>query len=120
MKTASLALRSWLILAMALVGFTVSGQSRDREDLEVDVGAAVLHATAWGKGDSVVLIAGAGGSSGDYESIGPAIASKGFHVLAVNARGVRGSTGSLENLTLHDYARDVARLLEKIGAGRAH
>ena len=112
-----------LLIACLLTGsvaLSVSGQSHDREDLRVDVGGAVLNVTAWGQGESVVLISGAGGSAGDYEVLGPALAAKGFRVFAVNARGVRGSSGSLESLTLHDYAKDVARLIDRVGAGRAH
>ena len=117
------ALHRQLFIACLLAGLlapNLSGQSPDREELRVDVGDAVLNLTAWGQGESVILISGGGGSAGDYEAIGPAFAAKGFRVFAVNARGVRGSSGSLEGLTLHDYARDVARLIDQVAAGQAH
>ncbi|MEQ1913354.1 MAG: alpha/beta hydrolase [Vicinamibacterales bacterium] len=105
---------------VALASVELSGQSRERTDLRVNVGVAALNVTAWGSGENVVLIPGAGGSSRDYDVLGPAIAAEGFRAIAINARGVRGSTGSLDNLSLHDYAKDVARLIEQLAGGRAH
>src|SRR5205823_3865399 len=54
------------------------------------------------------------------EAFGPELASRGFRVIALNPRGVRGSTGELKGLTLHDYARDVAQVIRKVGKSPAH
>jgi pimeloyl-ACP methyl ester carboxylesterase len=104
----------------AHVNKQVAAASPVREQLHVDIGEAVLNVDAWGHGESVILLPDGGGSSSDYEQIGLAFATRGYRVFAVNFRGVRGSSGSLQGLTLHDYARDVARLIERVGGGRAH
>jgi SAM-dependent methyltransferase len=42
------------------------------------------------------------------------LARRGYRAIAVNPRGIRGSTGPLENITYHDYAADVAALIDRV------
>lgn len=63
----------------------------------------------------VVLPGGAGGIR-MYESFCKRLASEGLLVIAVNPRGSGASKGPLENLTLHDFASDVAEVIEQFGA----
>jgi pimeloyl-ACP methyl ester carboxylesterase len=79
-----------------------------------------LRAKTWGKGETVILLPGTGQDTSWFEGIAPGMAAAGFQVIAVNPRGIAGSTGTLEGLTLHDYARDIALLIEKLGVSRAH
>jgi pimeloyl-ACP methyl ester carboxylesterase len=86
----------------------------------VDLGRARLETAAWGSGDPVVLLPGTGYSSTSFRLLGPEIAKRGYRAIAVNPRGVRGSTGPLDGLTYHDYAADVGALIDRVAGGRAH
>ena len=86
----------------------------------VDVGRAGLETVTWGTGDPVILLPGTGYSSSAFGLLGPELARRGFRAIAVNPRGVRGSTGTLADLTYHDYAADVGALIDRIAGGRAH
>jgi pimeloyl-ACP methyl ester carboxylesterase len=86
----------------------------------VDVGPARLETVTWGTGDPIILLPGTGYSSTAFGLLGPELARRGFRAIAVNPRGVRGSTGTLAALTYHDYAADVRELIDRIAGGRAH
>jgi len=99
------------------VGFQVVSTG---EILEVRVGESALKVKKWGAGDPIVMMSGGGQSAERFNAIGPIIAESGYTVLAVNRRGIGGSTGRLENLTLHDYADDIASVVHRLAGGRAH
>lgn len=95
----------------------------DPENRIFDIGHAQLHTLVWGdQGDRETIIAlpGSGGDVTRYQDIGPTLAAAGYRLIAVNQRGIMGSTGSLDNLTLHDYAADVAAIIETLGVQKAH
>ena len=68
----------------------------------------------------MVALPGRGADNTRYRTIGPLIAAEGYRVVAINQRGIRGSSGSLANLTLYDYARDVADVIDYFSVGKAH
>jgi len=86
----------------------------------VAVGSKIIETSVWGSGEPVLLLPGLGWSASAFELLGPALASAGYHAIAMNPRGIRGSTGRLQNLTLHDYANDVAELVTAQKLGRVH
>ena len=86
----------------------------------VDVGRARLETSTWGAGDPIILLPGTGYSSTAFGLIGPELARRGFRAIAVNPRGIRGSTGPLVDLTYHDYAADVGALIDRVAGGRAY
>jgi pimeloyl-ACP methyl ester carboxylesterase len=86
----------------------------------VDVGRARLETATWGNGDPVILLPGTGYSATSFRLVGPELARRGYRAIAVNPRGVAGSTGPLEGLTYHDYAADVGALIDRVAGGRAH
>jgi pimeloyl-ACP methyl ester carboxylesterase len=55
----------------------------------------------------------------DLDPLAGRLAAAGWRVLQPDPRGLGGSTGPLSNLTLHDFARDVAAVIEQAAAGRA-
>lgn len=72
-----------------------------------------------GEGDAVVLLPSSQRGSEDFDAVAERIAQAGHKVLRPQPRGIGKSTGSLENLTLHVLASDVAATIRALGGGRA-
>lgn len=97
----------------------------------IDIGHAQLNTLVWGEiaggaadsrgtNETIVALPGSGGDVTRYRDIGPSLAAAGYRLIAVNQRGIMGSTGALDNLTLHDYAADVAAIIDALGVQKAH
>jgi hypothetical protein len=86
----------------------------------IDVGDATLECALCGVGATVVLLANAGCSTGYFDHLACALVTGGFQTISINMRGVGGSSGFLDGVTLHDLARDVAGVIKAIGCGPAH
>jgi pimeloyl-ACP methyl ester carboxylesterase len=69
--------------------------------------------------DSLVLLPSSSRDSEDFDEISELFAAVGFRVVRPQPRGMCGSTGPLDGLTLHDYARDVAVVIERLAGGSA-
>jgi pimeloyl-ACP methyl ester carboxylesterase len=74
---------------------------------------------AEGAGPLVVLLPSRGRDSEDYDEVAAGIARGGARVLRPQPRGTCRSTGPMTGLTLHDFARDVAAVIERAGGGPA-
>jgi pimeloyl-ACP methyl ester carboxylesterase len=109
-----------LIAAAPLVGAQQWLPSQAPAVAVVDVGRARLETATWGSGEPVILLPGTGYSSTSFRLVGPEIARRGYRAIAVNPRGVGGSTGPLDGLTYHDYAADIGALVDRIAGGKAH
>ena len=107
-------------LAGALLGGAAALLAQEPATALVDVGGARLETVTWGRGDPIILLPGTGYSSTAFGLLGPELARRGFRAIAVNPRGVRGSTGKLADLTYHEYAADVRALIDRLADGRAH
>jgi pimeloyl-ACP methyl ester carboxylesterase len=86
----------------------------------IEVGGATLECTLYGSGTPVVLLANAGCSSGYFDDLACALAAGGSQAICVNMRGTGESRGSLDGITVHDLAADVAGVLEALDCGPAH
>jgi pimeloyl-ACP methyl ester carboxylesterase len=86
----------------------------------ITVGAATLSVQQRGTGETVVLIPSWARGAEDFADLMQALAAAGFRTIAVNPRGVGGSTGLLDGLTLHTLAADVAGVIEALDAAPAH
>ncbi|MGG1663707.1 alpha/beta fold hydrolase [Brevibacillus sp. NRS-1366] len=82
------------------------------EDVQIDV-------IVDGKGPLIVMLPSFGRGSEDFDEVAAGIASKGFRVLRPQPRGIDRSSGPKKELTLHDFARDVACVIESQGSGGA-
>src|SRR5213076_980158 len=78
-----------------------------------------IEVLAEGVGRPVVLLPSLGRDSYDYDDVAEGLAANGFRVLRPLPRGMGRSTGPMENLTLHDFARDIAAVVEHEGGGPA-
>lgn len=85
----------------------------------ITVGEARVECFDQGQGDAVVLLPG-GSLSVDYlADLADALAAAGLRAVRVNPRGAGGSTGPTDGLTLHDYAADVAGVVDDLGLAPA-
>jgi len=74
---------------------------------EADIAVRTL-----GAGPSLVLLPGLGRSSHDLEPFATALVAAGYRAVLPEPRGMDGSTGRLDGITLHDLARDIAAVIE--------
>jgi len=78
-----------------------------------------LEVHAQGRGDLVVMLPSLGRGALDLAEIAGPLAHAGYRVLRPEPRGNGRSTGPLEGKTLHDWAGDIAAVIEHDGGGPA-
>jgi pimeloyl-ACP methyl ester carboxylesterase len=104
-----------IILACAVLAGSVFGRTREvvkRDGVSIDL-------IAEGRGPLIVLLPSLGRDSEEFDPLAEQIAAAGFRVLRPQPRGFGKSAGPMQNLTLHDYARDVATVIEHENSGPA-
>ena len=101
-----------------LAAFDLFGQpARTRELVRHD--NVAIEVIAEGRGPLIVMLPSLGRDSEEFDPTAERIARAGFRVLRPQPRGYGRSAGPMENLTLHDLARDVAAVIERENAGPA-
>src|SRR5688572_10616097 len=78
-----------------------------------------IHYEENGSGELIVLIAGLGHGAAYFEKALPALGKIG-RAVAVDTRGVGRSTSKREEFSIESWAQDVADLVHRLGAKRAH
>ena len=68
-----------------------------------------------GIGPLILLLPSRGRDSEDYDEIAHGLAQAGFRVLRPQPRGIGESSGPMQGITLHDFARDVAAVIRHYG-----
>jgi pimeloyl-ACP methyl ester carboxylesterase len=105
-------------LALTLLFFAaLSNAQRTRE--VVRYGNVSVDVIAEGRGPLIVLLPSLGRDSEEFDPVAARLAAAGFRVLRPQPRGYGRSVGPMENLSLHDFARDVSAVLEHEKAGPA-
>ncbi|MEQ8955029.1 MAG: alpha/beta hydrolase, partial [Gammaproteobacteria bacterium] len=93
-----------------------------RREQFIDIGHARLNAFIWeapgSEFETIIALPGSGSDVTRYQYIAPQLAATGYRVVALNQRGIMGSSGTLHGLTLHDYAADVAAVVDALGVER--
>ncbi len=74
----------------------------------------------WGAGPLVLALHGFPDTPHTWDVIGPAIAAKGFRVVAPFLRGYAPSEASARDTTTRDLGEDTVALIRALGAERAH
>jgi pimeloyl-ACP methyl ester carboxylesterase len=69
--------------------------------------------------DHLVLLPSSSRDSEDFDDLAERFAVNRFQVLRPQPRGMCGSVGPMDGLTLHDYARDVAAVIRQMNAAPA-
>jgi len=82
-------------------------------------GSVAIDVIAEGRGPLLVLLPSLGRDSEEFDPVAAQVAAAGFRVLRPQPRGFGRSSGPMENITLHDFARDVAAVIEHENAGPA-
>ena len=90
---------------------------RTREVVQHDT--VRIEVIAEGNGPLLVMLPSSSRDSEDFDDVAATFAASGLRVLRPQPRGMGRSTGPLEGLTLHDYARDVAAVIERQRGGQA-
>jgi pimeloyl-ACP methyl ester carboxylesterase len=72
-----------------------------------------------GAGPVVVMIPSLGRGAEDFDDLACRVSAAGFRVIRPQPRGVEGSRGPIEGVSLRDLASDIAHVITASGAGRA-
>lgn len=73
-----------------------------------------------GEGPGLVVLPSYGrGAAEDFDSFAEIVSAAGFKVLRPQPRGISGSRGSMDGLSLHDQANDVALVIRELSEGKA-
>ena len=91
---------------------TVSRSIVDREDASIEV-------LAQGRGPLVVMVPSLGRPAEDFDDLAVRLADAGYCALRPQPRGISASKGAMRGITLHDFAKDMAAVIEKYGGGPA-
>lgn len=105
-------MRISVLLTIGSFAMTVSAQIPDRSRFIVRYDNVSIEVIAEGRGPAIVLLPSLGRDSEEFDPAAARIAKAGFRVLRPQPRGYGQSTGPLQNITLHDLARDVAHVIE--------
>jgi pimeloyl-ACP methyl ester carboxylesterase len=89
----------------------------DYDNVRIDL---ILDGTASLLGRSLVMLPSSSRDSEDFDSIAEKFAAAGMLVLRPQPRGMCGSIGPMQNLTLHDLARDVAAVIAQQANGPSY
>jgi pimeloyl-ACP methyl ester carboxylesterase len=103
-----------VILALAMMTQAASADDKRTREL-VRSADGEIDVIVEGAGPLIVLLPSRGRDSEDYDEVAQGLAQAGFRVLRPQPRGIGKSAGALQNLTLHDYARDIASVIRHYG-----
>ncbi|GIS50942.1 MAG: hypothetical protein Ct9H90mP25_3760 [Gammaproteobacteria bacterium] len=70
--------------------------------------------------EAIFALPGSGADVSRYKDLGPILADAGYQLIAINQRGILGSNGNLEKITLRDLANDVIAIADKMGIEKFH
>ncbi|WP_321883316.1 alpha/beta fold hydrolase [Paraburkholderia bannensis] len=87
------------------------------QDTVIPHGNVRTEVFSQGKGPTIVILPSLGRSARDYDQVAQMLADDGFRVLRPEPRGIGKSEGPMENLNMHDFAADVAAVIEQEHAG---
>jgi len=103
--------------AMLMSAGAIATQTPTRTIIKSDDGQ--IEVLAQGSGPLIVLLPSLGRGAEDFDAIAERLARAGYRVLRPQPRGVGASRAPLTGIDLHDYAADVAAVIEQEGLGPA-
>src|SRR5215831_6730313 len=93
-----------VLLSSLMIPLAFGAAPRTREIVRRN--NVTIEVIAEGRGPLVVLLPSLGRDSDEFDPVAEQIAAAGFRVLRPQPRGYSRSTGPMQNVTLHDLARD--------------
>ncbi len=112
-----------LAAAMTVLGAAAQAQTDQlgtRRSVLVQGDGVAIETYVQGSGPAIVLLPSTGRDGGeDFDDVAARLEAAGFRVLRPQPRGVAGSTGPMQGVSLHKLADDVALVIERLGGGRA-
>ena len=82
-------------------------------------GDVAIEVLGRGKGPLVIMVPSLGRPAEDFDDLAQRLAEAGYRALCPQPRGLGASRGPLHGITLHDYAKDVAAVIDASGGGPA-
>ena len=76
-----------------------------------------IEVAAEGRGPLIVMLPSRGRGAEDFDDVASELVKAGFRVLRPQPRGAALSLGPMQDLTLHDLARDIAVVIRNAGDG---
>ncbi|KAH7199009.1 uncharacterized protein B0J16DRAFT_353329 [Fusarium flagelliforme] len=83
----------------------------------VTKGPINIEALDQGTGPVIVILPSLARGANDYDVVAPILTKAGYRVIRPQPRGIGRSNGPMDKLTLHDFAADVAMVLDHINSG---
>ena len=106
-----------LIIA-GLVAYSLPGNADDSvRTLVAEKGNVHIEALDQGKGHVIVILPSKGRGANDYDEVARYLAADGYRVIRPEPRGIKGSKAPMDTPTLHDFAADVALVMDKAKTG---
>ena len=87
------------------------------EHLVTTHGNVTIETIRQGKGPVIVLLPSLGRGAADFDEVAAYLEHDGFTVLRPQPRGIGASVGPLTDLNMHDFAADVASVLDEQKTG---
>jgi pimeloyl-ACP methyl ester carboxylesterase len=102
--------------ALSLLAFCVPASAQERQ-VDVPAGPATIHVTMRGTGEPIVLTPSYGRGADDFDDLSKRLATAGFMALLPDPRGMGGSKGPMDTLTLHGEGDDIAAVIKALAPG---
>jgi pimeloyl-ACP methyl ester carboxylesterase len=108
------------VFVFAIAAVTRAAAASERHGELVRYDDIVIETIVEGAGPAIVMLPSTGRDGlEDFDEVAGKLAAGGFTVLRPQPRGIGKSTGPMEGVSLHDFARDVATVISQLGNGRA-
>jgi pimeloyl-ACP methyl ester carboxylesterase len=108
-----------LLCALAVAAALMPAAAAERTRVLVRHAGIAIDTIVEGAGPAVVLLPSLARDSEDYDEVAAELVGRGLRVLRPQPRGMGKSSGPLANITLHDFAGDVAEVIRQLADGRA-
>jgi pimeloyl-ACP methyl ester carboxylesterase len=82
----------------------------------ISVNSSNIEVCINGSGEPVAMIPGLGVDISMFDGLSHDLNAEGYKTLRINPRGVGRSSGKLADLTLHDFAADIAGVIQHYGS----
>jgi pimeloyl-ACP methyl ester carboxylesterase len=110
---------SVIVGCAAVLANVVSGVAGQAVSSVIKSDDGQIEVLTQGRGPLIVLLPSLGRGAEDFDAIAKRLADAGYRVARPQPRGIGRSIAPLTGIDLHDYAADVATVIEEEGLGPA-